>query len=300
MAGAVGPAFPPPGADPTATRVGVAAVLGAATLWGLLGLFATALDDRGMDATEMAMWRALIGGGAFVGHAVVSGRLRLPPPRGWPVVVGFGALGVGLFYTALPKAIDAGGVGVAVMLLYTAPAFVLIGARLVFDSPITVRKAVLVAVTLTGVGFISLGASGRVESVGLAVTWGLTSAVTYALWYLVGRFLPPGMSGVSLYALALPIGALVVLPTATWSDKTTATWALVAGMGLVSTYLPYLLFGIAIARLDATRAAVIATVEPVVAAVLGVVVLDERLAAATVFGGLLVVASAALATREGA
>lgn len=278
---------PLPVGDRTAL-VGAGLVATAALLWAAIGLFATPLLDRGLSPAAIAFWRAAIGGALFAVHATVRG--GWPRRRAaWPLLAAFGVVGVGLFYAALPAAIEAGGVSLAFLLLYTAPGWVALLAPLVLAERVGRRTVVLVGVTIVGVVLVALGGGDGVRVSTPALAWGLVAGLTYATWYLVSQ--RAGTDAVATGAVAIPVGALVLVPAATWPDDVT-TWLLLLGLGGASTYLAATAYWAGLARLPATRASVVATVEPVAALAVAWALFDERLGGLAVVGALLVLAAA--------
>lgn len=130
--------------------VGYALVAFAALLWALLGVFSKSLLGSGLTPTEIAFWRAAIGGALFAVHAALEGGLRLQRASDALAFVAFAVVGVTLFYTALNLAIEAGGVSLAFILLYSAPAFVAVLAALLLGERLTPTKATLVAMSVAG------------------------------------------------------------------------------------------------------------------------------------------------------
>jgi drug/metabolite transporter (DMT)-like permease len=261
-----------------------------------------------MDPVEIGFWRAAIGGTCFVAHAAflatrrrsresARSRLRVPGPDGAMAlrVVGLALVGVSLFYVALPKSIEAGGIGLAAILLYSAPVFVVLGSRVAFGHPLTARRVRPVVVTVVGVALVAATAGGEVEAPVAAVVWGLTAGAAYASYYLVGRTLVDRFGPVRTYALVMPIGALALVPLVPWSQDAGTDPGLLLGLGVVSTYLAYLAFATGLSRVDSTRASVVATIEPVLATAIGVVAYDEALVPLSVVGSALVVGAAMVA-----
>ena len=109
-------------------------VLTAAVLWGLLGVFAKDILAAGVGPLEISFWRATLAGGAFFVHALVRGRLRLARGSDALPFVGFALVGVTLFYASLNLSIAAGGVSLAVILMYSAPAFVVVLAAVLLGE----------------------------------------------------------------------------------------------------------------------------------------------------------------------
>ncbi len=255
----------------------------------MLGVSATELLDAGVSPAEVAFWRAAIGAAWFIVHALVTGR-RAEGPNLVPHVL-LGLVGVAVFYTALPAAIEAGGIGLAWVLLYTAPGFVMLAGWLSGRRPGLVSIAILCTLVV-GVALVVGGGDG--DDVGVAVAWGLMSGATYALHYLIGSS-PWAGDPIARYAVALGVAAIVLVPFVDWADKNTTQWWWVASIGTVSTYVPFLALGTALRTADPGRAAVVASLEPVLASVLAVVVYGEVFGPNRVVGAFLVVTAAAFA-----
>lgn len=196
---------------------------------------------------------------------------------------------------SLPEAIDAGGVGLAWVLLYTAPAFVLVG-EVAATRRVDRRTVLALVVALVGVALVADASSGGSRS-SAALVWGLLSGLTYATHYLVTRS-PRSGEQVPRYLVAMVAGAVVLAPLVDWADKSASTWLLLLGIGVVSTYLPFLALSTALRRADATRSSLVAMVEPVAATLLGVTLYADPLTAGRVAGGILVLAAAAAASTR--
>jgi drug/metabolite transporter (DMT)-like permease len=103
-----------------------------------------------------------------------------------------------------------------------------------------------------------------------------------------------------ILSYALGFGSLLLvlaaLPTFyTLVGLSSRSYALLFMLAVVHTALAFGLYTVGLKRLDAGQAAIVATVEPVVAGAIGVVLLGEKLTALKVIGALLVLAGAALA-----
>lgn len=274
-------------------------VLAAAVLWGLIGIQSAELLGAGVSAYEISFWRAALAGALFAGHAALVGGLRLPRGRDIPALGAFALLGVTLFYTAYALAVEAGGVSLAAILLYTAPAIVAVLAHVFLGEHLTVLKVGLVALTLCGVVLVSLSGGGGVTVSVASVGWGLASAVGYSTYYLIGKWALRRWTAPAMYAVILPVGALAILPFVTFSDKGLREWLLIGTLAFFSTFLAYALYAAGLARMQASRAVVVATIEPVVAAVSGAALLGERLGPWAILGGAFILAAAAAAGGGG-
>jgi drug/metabolite transporter (DMT)-like permease len=281
-----------------ATR-GYLLVFTAAVLWGLIGLFSRTILDAGVGALEIAFWRALLAGAAFALHATVAGRARVRSRRDFGALAAFALVGVTLFYAALNLAIDAGGVSLAFVLLYTAPAFVAVLAWPLLGERLTRRKAALVALAVAGVALVAQAGGGGVQATPAALAWGLTAGASYAAYYLFGKWVLHRYAPVTIFAVVLPLGALGLLPFVEFVPKDPAVWAWLTALGLVSTYLAYLVYYTGLRATEASRAVLVATVEPVVAAAIAAIAFGERLGWVGWGGAALILTAAALAALPG-
>lgn len=271
-------------------------VLIAAALWGLIGMISTGILAEGVSALEIAFWRASLGGGLFVLHALTSGALSLRRGRDALPLTGFALVGVSLFYASLILAIDSGGISLAFILLYSAPLFVIAGAWLLLKEPLTTRKLVLAPLALLGIVLVSTGGGSGITVSAASLFWGLLSALTYASYYIFGKLILGRYRPVTIYAWVLPLGALGLLPFVDFAAKSPVAWLLLGLLALVSTYLAYLLYYTGLARVEASRAVLVATIEPVVAVVLAALFFGERFGPAGLAGALLILTTAVLAS----
>lgn len=253
-----------------------------------------------MPATEVAFWRAALCSPLFIAHAARTRALRVRP-RDVPALAGFALVGVTLFYASLNLAIDAGGVSLAFVLLYTAPAFVALLAAALLGERLTRAKGALVALSVVGVALVSLAGGEGVRPTGAAVAWGLTSGLAYSSYYLFGKWVLRRYPPVTVFAYVMPVGALGLLPLVRFEALSAGAgaWLDLALMAVLSTYLAYFVYYTGLRGVEASRAVLVATLEPVLAAALAAALFGERLGALGVAGGVLVLVAAALASMGG-
>lgn len=293
--------LPPPSSArgslrPAALTPGAAAqlcIVLAAALWGLLGISGKYAQAEGVTPLEVAFWRAALGGALFALHA---GAARQALPRGldllWTAL--FGVVGVSLFYAAYQLAVQAAGASLASVLLYTAPAFVVLWGWLLLRERTGQREFGAVALTLGGVALISLGGGEHIQVTPAALTWGLLSGFSYSLYYLYGKLFFGRYSSAALYAIAMPVGALGLLPLTDFTAKSPTAWLALGATALLSTYLAYLLYSAGLKHLSATRASVVASLEPVVAGLLALALFGEKPGLLALAGAGLVLAATLL------
>lgn len=274
-------------------RSGAPLVILAAVLWGTLGVVFQILGDLGATAQAIGFWRAAIAAVAL-GLGLLAWRpaaLRVAR-RDLPFFVAYGLVSVGIFFAIYPKAVHLSSVAVAVVLLYTAPAWVAVMGALWLREPLTGRKLVALALCFVGIALVAgLHDPGHLNLPGLLA--GLASGLTYATLSIFGRAAPEEYEAATLTVWTLGIGALfLALPALRDPEGLLAPWrspALILYAGIVPTAGSFVLYTAGLRRMgDAGRASLLATVEPVVAAALGLAILREPLSSAQLAGGVLV------------
>jgi DME family drug/metabolite transporter len=248
----------------------------AAALWGLMGPVTRTALAAGLQPLEIAVWRAVIGGAFFAVHAATTRKVRIAPAD-LPMVVAFGVVGVAGLLGAYAQAVNAGGAALAAILLYTAPVWVALLSAAFLHERITRRTVLALALATAGVAGIALSGGGGIRLTAAALGWGLLSGFAYATYYLFGKRYFERYTTATLFIYALPVAALTLLPFVGFRPKTGTTWAALVFLGAVPTYLSYVFYSAGLKRIEATRAATVATVEPVVAAAGAYLMWNERL-----------------------
>ncbi len=275
-------------------------ILIAASLWGVIGPISRLAFREGLAPLEVAFWRATLTWGFFAVHAMLTRRVRMAR-RDLPMAALFGLTGVTCFYGSYQLAVQGGGAALAAVLLYTAPAWVAVMSRLIFKERMTPVKLAALALTLLGVAGVSAGgdAGAAVATDPAAIGAGLAAGFCYALYYIFGKHFSGRYTSSNLFLHILPIGALGLLPWVEFSHKTPTAWLALLLLALFSTYGAYYCYYLGILHLEATRAAVTATLEPVVAAVVAFFWWGEFFAPMGYLGGGLILFSVLLMVWDG-
>jgi drug/metabolite transporter (DMT)-like permease len=216
------------------------------------------------------------------------------------VLGGVGGLAVGLFQLAYQLSTDAVGVPATVAMLYLAPAIVVAASGPLLGEWPTRTRILLLGVTLAGVWLSVLGAHEVETTFGTrGVAWGIVAGASYGAYTLFGRFAAPryGSAATVLYStigscaflsVAVPLvsGPVVLPPSAT-------AWGVLLAFGALTIAIAHFLFFDALSRIDAGRASIATSVEPVVAAILATLLLSQGLSGLGWTGIVLVAAGVA-------
>lgn len=281
-------------------RIGSLFALLAGIFWGMIGIFVRHFDELGLGSLEIAWLRI------FVGFVLVGGYLLLFHREllriRWRDLWCFAGTGIGsLFFLNLTyyTAMQYTSLAVAGALLYTAPIFVMLMSALFFREKMTTQKLLALALAFGGCVLVSgVGSASHISVSGLL--WGLGAGVSYALYSIFGRFAVKrgyGSWTMTFYSFAFCL--LAILPFCRWgtiagvaSVPTEGIWIL--ALGLFTGFLAYLCYGMALERMEGSRAAILASVEPIVAALVSVGIFHEPVGIGGVIGILLVLGAIAL------
>ncbi|QJB57916.1 EamA family transporter [Pseudodesulfovibrio sp. zrk46] len=277
-------------------------VLAAAFMWGVIGIFAKEVLAEGVTALEIAFWRAALAWVMFVIHAAIQKELRVHRTD-LPFLFGFGFICVTLFYGSYQLAIRDVGMAMAAVLLYTAPAWVAFLSWLVLKEEMTPTKSICVAMTIIGVSCISLGPSllsgGTIQLDSFGLIAGLVSGFTYALYYIFGKKYLHKYATPTIFVYALPFGAALLFPFVEFHPKSAYAWSMLISMAAVTAYGAFNAYYAGLKRMEATRASVIATFEPMVAAVLAYILFGEKFSLLGYVGSSLIIAAVFLVVLSG-
>jgi len=269
-------------------------VFSAAALWAVSGLVIKGLLDAGLGALEIAFWRALLGGGMFWLHGSLKRSLRLQTPTDLGILAGFAFFGVALHFVSFNFAVQYGGVSLAVLCVASSPALVALGAWMLLGESMPHSKVLLIGAGVFGLALVASAGEHHALASVPALLWGGVAALTVASYDLVSKWLLRRYTPVVMSAFLMPLSALGLLPFVSFTVKTPHHWLLFALLAGVSTYLGHLLYQTGLQRLEASRAALLVSVEPVIAVALAVLVLGEPLALPGLLGAGLILGALAL------
>ena len=276
---------------------GVVLIAVSAASFGAMAVFARLAYDDGADVTAVLFLRFAIAAPLMAllmrlrGLAWPRGRLL----AGLAAMGGLGYVGQSLsFFTALTKA----SASLVALLLYAYPAIVTVLSVLVLGERLTRPRVAALGVALAG-AVLTIGPELSGEPLGVVL--GASAAVIYSVYILVGSRLTPRSGALPasavIMAAAAAVYAGVVAVQRPAFPATAGSWAAVVAIALVSTVVAITTFFAGMARLGPTDASTLSTLEPVVTVVLAALVLDERLSAAQLVGGLLILAAVVVLAR---
>lgn len=251
-------------------------------MWGIISLFVTTLKELGFDSLQCVAIRAFFATVILFLYIVITDRKKLRiQVKDLLCFVGTGIGSIVFFNYCYFEAIEKiGGASVPALLLYTAPIFVVMLSAVFFGEKITTKKLAALLITFVGLGFVTGAFTGGERLSFAALMLGLGSGLGYALYSIFGKFVVDKYDAVTITFYTFLIAAVGVTPISGVVRKIDIfcnTQAVLAacGLALISTVLPFLLYTKGLHGMEAGKASILATMEPFVAAVVGVLLFKE-------------------------
>lgn len=281
--------------------LGVVAVMIAAVLWGTTGVSATFAPDVGSAAIGAAAMG--VGGLLQAGMATRSiARHARALRQQWPWLF-VGALAVAVYPIAFYGSMRMAGVTVGtVVSLGSAPLLSAVIEMWMDGLRVSARWLIGALLGLAGMVLLCLAehsgadvatAAPAAPSVPIGVALGLVAGFTYALYsWAARRLMQRKIAAKAAMGSIFGIGGLLLMPVlfatgapflASWTNAAVGIY-----MALVPMFLGYICFGYGLARIQASTATTITLLEPVVAAALAALIVDERLPASGWIGVALI------------
>ena len=263
----------------------------AGCFWGSMGIFVRKLGLYGFTSVQIVSIRLTL---AAIVFCIL---LLIKDPSGFlislrdiPLFFGLGVGSVLFFAVCYFTAITMMPLSTAAILLYTSPIWIMLMSVLFFHEKLTGKKLLALLLAFAGCVMVS-GISGE------GITWtgfliGLGSGIGYGLYSILGtvalrRYSPYTVTTYTFLFAAC--GSILICRPADMVSKFVAAENMTILVllciltALVTAVIPFLAYTIGLRTVEASRAGILATIEPMVATVFGIVVFSEPL---TVLSGL--------------
>ena len=279
------------------------AILLAGLFWGLIGLFTRHLSALGVASSGILILRS--GGCCLLfGQTILfkdPNKFRIRGRDLW-LFLCFGILATFFFTFSYYRAIELADMSVACTLMYTAPVFVTLMSLFIFRERFSAKKLAALLLAVLGCALVSGLLEGGSSSP-RGVMFGLFAGFGYALYSIFSKLLSRrgydvfqinfygwlfcSLTGLAVWGFAPAAPAFQSLPGGLYA----------AGLIVISGYLPSLLYNWALGGVEASKAAMMVSIEPVVASLTGILLFGESLSGSTGLGVLLVLAAVVLLNR---
>jgi len=273
-------------------------ILIAAVLWGMIPIFYHMMCSSGLSRMQTITIRFTLAALSYVVYLLMKDKelLRIKHWSHLRYFIGTGVCSLAAFNFCYITCIQYAGVAVAALLLYTAPMFVVLMSMILFHEKLTGQRLTALGMTILGCAFVSGMFSGTYTVQPIALAWGLASGFGYALYSIFSKFALKYYQPETITAYTAIFAAFATLPLSkpqVLCEKIIEPTVLVGGAGaaLLCTILSYLLYTSGLSEISASKAAILSTLEPVTAAILGALLLHESVSIEKAFGIFLVLSA---------
>ena len=273
-----------------------ASILLAAALWGIIGLWNRRLMAGGFSPTDIVVVRNF-GGMALLAliFAVKDRSVFRVKREHLKYFFGTGVISVLLFTVCYFSCQKICSLAVASILLYTAPSFVVVLSAILWKEPVTKKKLLALGLTLVGYALVCGIFAGDLTVTLPGILLGLGAGFFYALYSIFGHYALDHYGSMTVtvwtFLFAGPASLVLLRPSElAGAFSAPGTWLTAAGLVVFSTVLPYILYTRGLSQVESGKASIMASLEPVVASLAGVLVFDEPMSWFTLAGIVCVLA----------
>ena len=279
-------------------------VILAAACWGVIGLFNRILGQLGVGVLQRVTLRNF---GALVVLTAVFALVRRDvfrvKLRHLPLFMGSGivsVLGLSIVYFQCQMECS---LAVAGILLYLAPSFVVLMSAALWKAPITRRKVTALVLALVGCALVSGIVGGEVTASPRGLLLGVASGFCYATYTVFSHYTLRHYDSLTMTYWTFVfagLGSLVFWDTQVMMTVFSQSQGIIGALGLavIATVLPYILYTTGLEGVESGKASIIANVEPVVGALVGVFVFGETLSLWVILGIICVLGGVVLLAKE--
>lgn len=271
----------------------------AGCFWGSMGIFVRKISDFGFSSVQIVSIRVTLAALFFCILLFIKDRsgFRIAL-RDLPLFLGLGFGSILFFTVCYFTAITMMPLSTAAILLYTSPIWIMLMSVLFFRENLNGRKLLALALAFAGCVLVS-GISGKgMTLTGLLI--GLGSGIGYGLYSILGTIALRKYSPftVTTYTfLFAAAGSWIICKPGDMVSKFTAApnpmWLLIfcCLTALVTAVIPFLAYTMGLRTVEASKAGIIATIEPMVATLVGILVFSEPLTFLSGLGILLILSA---------
>jgi drug/metabolite transporter (DMT)-like permease len=238
------------------------------------------------------------------------GRLRDRPARSdLPLLAALGILGVALNQLFFVVGLGRTTVAHSSIIISVGPVIVLLVAAALRMEKITPRKVAGMCIAIAGVAVLKLF-QAETDAGAARPTWSgdlfiLLSSLAFALFTVFGKRVTLQHTSITMNTWAYVGGAVALAPMTLWQAArfpfaviSARAWACLVYMAMFPSVLAYLIYYYALTHITASRVASFSYLQPLLATLMAVTLLDERLTAPVVISGLMIFAGVYITERR--
>ena len=271
----------------------------AGIVWGTMSIFVENLKDIGISTMAIVFLRTSLTAILITLCLALFKRelFKIRLKDIW-IFLGNGILSLVAFTFCYFNSIVKSSAAIAAVLLYTAPVFVMILSLVIFKESLTKTKILACAIAILGCVLTSGLLDSKTNISIEGILFGLGSGFCYALYSIFTLFaIKRGYNALTIVLYSFLFAALSSMPFADLTNtlpivfSSTTPLLYTVGMGIVTAVIPYFLYTTALDNIEAGKASIIASIELVVASLIGFFIFKQDLSLLAILGIILVLSS---------
>ena len=273
------------------SKYGEILVIIAGICWGLIGVFTRKISVAGLNSIQVTFLRNFFAALLLFLIVLVKDKnsIRFRPKDIW-MFLGTGILSIAFFNVCYFKTIEIASLSVAAVLLYTAPAMVVVMSCLFFREKMTGKKGVALLLAFVGCLFTTGILEDQKGLSAIAILVGLGSGFGYALYSIFGTVATRKYNSftISLYTFIFAFVALFPISnvkemTQAITETPSVMWSVIC-LSAISTIVPFLCYTAGLRHMEAGKASIMAFIEPLVATLCGILIFHEEITLSNMIG----------------
>ena len=259
----------------------------------IFGTLAPFVRNINVSSGELALYRAVLAALLVGGYLLATKqKLSLHGIKKELVLLLLSGMAMGINWIFLFEAYKYTTVSVATLSYYFAPVIVMVVCPLIFKEKLTGKQVLCFAMATAGLVLITGTAGGGKQDL-LGIAFGLAAAAFYATVMLLNKFIK-GVMGLHRTLIQFLSAIVVLVPYVACTDGFTlgglnsTGWTNLLIVGLVHTGITYCMYFSALKELPGQKVAILSYIDPLVAVLVSVVLLNEGMTVPQIIGGVLI------------
>lgn len=259
----------------------------------IFGTLAPFVRNINVSSGELALYRAVLAA-LLVGSFLVSTKQKLSVRniKKELLLLLLSGMAMGINWIFLFEAYKYTTVSVATLSYYFAPVIVMLVCPLLFKEKLTGKQILCFSMATAGLVLITGTAGGGKQDL-LGIAFGLGAAGLYAAVMLLNKFIK-GVTGLHRTFIQFLAAILVLVPYVAFSSGfalhglNAIGWINLLIVGLVHTGITYCMYFSALKELPGQKVAILSYIDPLVAVLVSVILLNEAITVPQILGGVLI------------
>ena len=259
------------------------------------GTLAPFVRNISVSSGELALYRAILAA-LLIGIFLLVTRQKLPAHalKKELFLLLFSGVAMGFNWILLFEAYKYTTVAIATLSYYFAPVIVTLVCPLLFHEKLTKKQLLCFMMSTLGLTLIiGIAYPGSTGSNSIGILFGLGAALLYATVILLNKFIK-GVTGIHRTFLQFLAAIAVLVPYVLFTSGINlhtmdlTGWVCLLVVGLVHTGITYCLYFTSLKELSGQEAAILSYIDPLVAVIIGVLILREPISWQQILGGILI------------